>query len=84
MGVCVQFYKKGSNEPEKLSAVDNAICAHFGVEPDPKLWYQYWFDTVGFFLACGKDYDWIVREYPERQALCKFLAENYEISNWRE
>ena len=83
MAVHIQFYKKGSNEPEKLTEVDNAICAHFGVEPDPVQWYNYWYVTVGFFLAMGKDYDYIVREFPAHQALCQFLAANYETNNWR-
>ena len=51
---CFQLRKKDSRTPEKLSAVDDAICAHLGVEVHPTKYHASWYDFIGFHIALGK------------------------------
>ena len=39
-----------------LAAVDQAVCAHFGVAEDPKHYYQYWYGLLGDYIALGKNW----------------------------
>lgn len=34
-----------------LIKVDDMLCAHVGVEPDPECWHMGWMDWVGFSMA---------------------------------
>lgn len=34
-----------------LVQVDEMLCAHLGVEPDPVNWFMGWMDWVGFSIA---------------------------------
>jgi hypothetical protein len=64
MPACFQLFPK--NDPTKaaaLSQVDDAMCAHFQVEPDPVRYYHWWFDSIGYRLATGKTFDEIRKEY---------------------
>ncbi len=62
MPACFQLIPKGASEPAKLALVDDAICAHFGVEPDPIKYYHGWYDAIGFRLAIGKSFSDIIAE----------------------
>lgn len=53
---CFQLALKGEKEPQRLNAIDEAICAHFGVEVDEVKWYKNWYNTIGLLLACGKSF----------------------------
>ena len=74
MPVCFQLFSKERPEdgPVVLQKVDEELCAHFGAEVDPKYYYNGWFDTVGFRLACGKSFEDIRREF------CKYVVEDGE------
>ena len=78
MPSCFTLTRKGETELAKLNAVDAHMCAHFGVECHPTEWYQNWYNWEGLALACGRDWDWMRTNDPERSAIVDFLAEHYE------
>lgn len=91
MPACFELISKSSKERERLSTVDEAICAHVGVEPDPKYYYRSWVDTIGLSLACGKDWAWArawaranYADSPELVAVVDFLEANYTYNAWHE
>ena len=59
MPQCYTLTRKGQTEPESRAKIDDEMCKHFGVTPDPKFWYMDWDNIVGFSLACGKTWDQI-------------------------
>lgn len=38
-----------------LIKVDEMLCAHLGIEPDPVDWHMGWMDWIGFSLAYRAD-----------------------------
>jgi len=73
--------------PVPLITIDEEICKHFGVEPDPKWYYRSWFDTIGLTLAMGKSFEWIINESrftPETIAIARFLDEHFTPDAWAE
>jgi hypothetical protein len=48
---CFQLRKKGAEAPEVLQKVDEAICAHYGVEVSSKYWFHNWYNVIGFLIA---------------------------------
>ena len=84
---CFQLFKKGSQEPSKFEDVDDAICEHFGVTPDPDTYYQDWYDVIGLALAMGYDWDGIRRVLKSSTEILKivdFLEEHYSPTAWWE
>jgi len=47
--------------PVSLRQVDEEICAHFNVVPQPHDYYHSWFDTIGFELTSGMSFADIIR-----------------------
>lgn len=56
---CFQLIDKTTGQPVILQKLDDKICEHMGVTPDPVKYYRCWFDIIGFKLACGKNFDQI-------------------------
>lgn len=81
---CFTLTPKGETEPARLAAIDDAMCAHFGVAPDPDKYYQFWVDCEGLALACGKDWTWMRENFPERVGIIDWLAEHYTPDAWCE
>ena len=54
---CFQLISKTSKKPAGLSDVDDTMRKFFGAPKDEKHWYLEWYDTVGFALAMGNDWD---------------------------
>lgn len=66
-------------ENKGLIDVDNAMCKHLGVAPDPFFWHRSWVDSIGMGLAFGKTFDEI-REYfsePEMLRIIDWLDDNF-------
>lgn len=57
MALNFQIIDKSTNEPVRLSLLDDEICRNvYNVEPHPKLYGSTvfnWYDTIGFMLATG-------------------------------
>lgn len=50
---CFSLTRKSGGGPVSLTQIDEEMCRHFGVACHPTKWYHYWYDTIGFDLACG-------------------------------
>lgn len=85
---CFTLTRKGETEPARLSAIDDAMCAHFNVTPDADRYYRFWVDIEGCALACGRDWDWIRAnmddEEGSRKPIVDFLEANYTPDCWAE
>ena len=78
----IQFISKRTNEPEKFAAIDNALCAHFNVTPDPVRYYFNWYNCLGLACACGHGFDTLRNDFPELLPIIDYLDANYAINAW--
>ena len=74
--------KKGETKPSTFVAIDEALCAHFGVTPDPNLYYRSWYDIEGLGLAMGYDWNKLREINPNRKDIINWLEENYISDAW--
>lgn len=92
---CFTLTRKGEAKPASLNAIDEELCQHLGVPVHPKQYVAGWYMSIGFSLACGKDWDYIestLQQYADegdeadKQALacCKYLRENFTADAWCE
>lgn len=89
MALCFQLFPR-QDKPAKLSAVDAAMCAHFGVPVDEKFYYCGWFDTVGYLLATGRTFEEAKARIveldiqPQQKLLdiCDWIADNYTVDSF--
>ena len=91
MPVCFTLTKNGCNEPATFQSIDEEICQMLGEPCDPVKFCLGWYDQIGFSLACGKDWSYIVGlmnpdECPgdlKLLAICAYLQANYTANCWR-
>lgn len=74
---CFTLTPNGGTEPAKLAAIDDAMCAHFGVVPDAEEFYRGWVDLEGFALAMGRDWNWMRANFERRDEIITWLESNY-------
>lgn len=43
--------------PMALQHIDEGICAFFNKPVHPKLYYNWWYDAIGFWLSCGESWE---------------------------
>lgn len=93
MSVNVQFTGKSTGEVAAPHEVDEAICAHFGVRPDPKDYYKFWFTAIALPMAIGlRDEDlrdqlragFKADRLYELTEILEFIEDNYTIKSWRD
>jgi hypothetical protein len=79
MPVCFQLTRFGSREPSVLQTIDAAICQNLELPFSDDEWVAGWYYSIGFALACGKDWDWIFETYTGRttRRIVHYLRENY-------
>jgi len=83
MAAYFQMFPLGSTDAESFQDIDDKMCAHFGVPPDPKWYYKGWYDTIGFALAMGKSWDWMREHYSEGlHPVIEYLETRYRAENW--
>src|SRR5262245_55487713 len=74
------------NGPVSLRQVDEEICVHFKIVPQPKDYYHAWFDTIGFELATGRSFaDIITRCHEDMEAYphsYKYYERKLEIAKY--
>ena len=72
--------------PVSLRQVDEEICAHFNVVPQPHDYYHSWFDTIGFELTSGMSFADIIRRCHEdmdaRPDSYKYYKRKLEIAEY--
>jgi hypothetical protein len=44
-----------------LSSIDEEMCRHFDVSPDPGCYFSLWYDVIGYRLATGNSWDEITQ-----------------------
>jgi hypothetical protein len=84
------YHKSDPTKSVNLADVDDAICHHFGVTPDHKDWFFYWYFKLGNLLSQGRTLSEIVSivrndldhqpdsdRLPKLLAIADFLADNY-------
>jgi hypothetical protein len=89
---CYTLTPIGATEPEKLTTVDEKICAHFGATPDPVHYFHNWEANIGLMLAVGKTFPEIKKvcldegsDFGNRMALiADWLEANYTPDAWAE
>ena len=52
MSVQFSLRSKETGEYAILQEVDNDLATAFGCEPDPRLWFEGWYNSLGFLWAC--------------------------------
>jgi len=84
MAAYFQLFPIGSTEAVTFAAVDEAICAHLGVEPDPVHYRAGWYDSIGFALAVGRDWTWMREHFigDEIHRIIDFMEANYTADCW--
>ena len=50
---CFTLTPKGEATPKNLALIDDDMCSHFGVTPNPRTYFNGWFDSIGLRLAMG-------------------------------
>jgi hypothetical protein len=97
---CFSLTRKTDKEagPVALQQIDNELCEHFNVGPDPEMYCHQWVDTIGFALATGQTFTAIIREchanvaeYPDdneyyrrKLAVAEYLNEHFVSLAWAE
>lgn len=82
---CFQLIRKTTGEAETFVIIDEEICAHLNVEPDPIEFLAGWYDSIGIRAASGNDWAKIredLKEYDTLSRIVDFLEEHYTISSW--
>lgn len=85
--------KSEPTKPVALTVIDEEMCKHFNVKCDPKIYYCYWYDWIGFRLAMGKDFKSIREgiieiadvepEFEKRLVeICDWLDTNFVSDAW--
>lgn len=84
MPACFQLFRKDGSSPDPIPfpVVDEEICAHLGVTPDPVKYYMGWYDAIGFLLAIGKTWSEILLVYPEAEPVLLFMEATYTPNAW--
>ncbi len=90
---CFQLRKKGEKEPSTFQDIDEEICKHLGVTPDPVKYHCGWYDLIGWRLAIGNEFPAIIKEfkgepedpyYVKLTKIAEWLNEHYTSSAWAE
>ena len=86
MPLCFQLTRIGSHEPAVLQTIDAAICQNLDVPLSEEYWVADWYNSIGYALACGHDWDWMLKNFvgTEIRRIIHFLRENYTADSWYE
>lgn len=82
---CFQLMRIGTEEPVKLSVIDEEICRHLGIEVHPRQYAFGWYDIIGFGLACGRGFDDFIfdEEFSDNtREIARFLRDHYHHRAW--
>ena len=77
--------KVGDDTASKFCDIDDLMCEHFGTVPDPVKYYCGWYDSIGLYLAIGKDWEDIKASldgYGKLQDIAIWLEDNYVADAW--
>lgn len=57
MPVCFQLFRKGEDQPTPFQTIDEELCIFFNTPVHPTYWFRDWYNTIGFGLAVGGDWN---------------------------
>ena len=81
---CFSLTKKGQATPSLLSDIDEELCALLGKPVHPKRYVIGWVGSIGFALACGKDWAWIREIFQSYSDAGENLTEEHEVLDYLE
>ena len=87
MANCFTLTRKGESKPASLQAIDDEMRVEFGEEPDAERWLWGWYDTIGFALALGRDWDQIRGKYTQDHYASdggEFAQNTVRVIDWLE
>ena len=80
---CFQLLRNGN--AVSLQQIDDEMRIAFNAPSSDSEWYLGWYDVIGLYLACGKDWDWIEQHLSDsRIPVAKWLRENFQVACWAE
>ena len=87
MPACYQLALKTEPKsfiPVTLQSVDEAMCKHFNMPCDEKLWFRNWNNWLGFSLAVGRTFDQIRETFCDEGhwEVIDWIEKNYEVSSF--
>lgn len=76
-----------TGEPVKFATIDEEMCEHFGVTPDPVKYYRGWYDVIGEALAMGASFEkirecFVTNDEQNGIAIVDFLDANFVSDAW--
>jgi hypothetical protein len=78
-----QLFDKNTGEAKRFLDVDEEICNHMGIKADDIKWAHQWYDIIGLFLSCGKNWDEIrIAVDGELKEIVDFMEDNYRAECW--
>lgn len=83
---CFTLTRKSDTEagPVAFSTIDDEMCEHFGVKPDPKMYHRGWYDCIGLALACGQTWDKIRETFSGMVPIVDWLESHFIPNAWAE
>ena len=72
--------------PVALQLIDDELRVALGAAPSASEWYCGWYDTIGFALAMGRNFEWC-REHldsPRLLPVIDWLDANFTANAWAE
>ena len=78
----IQLISKTTDTACRFAEIDNIMCRHFNVEPDPCKYYFNWYNILGFEMALGADFNKLRNEFPEFLTIIDYLDSNYTVKTW--
>jgi hypothetical protein len=81
---CFQLLDLATLQPVNLQQVDNDMARHFGELPDPELWFDNWYNTIGFGIAMGRKPEELRQLFddPWVTEVIDYLVGRYEWDAW--
>jgi hypothetical protein len=87
MSACFQLLDKRDNQAIAFVRIDDLLCQHFGVDPDPVKWYHDWYNWIGVGLAFGASFDKLRKAYVNDEtalSIINWMDMHYVANTWRE
>lgn len=85
---CFQLKSIETGKPKDFAELDNEMCAHFGIEPNPDRWLMDWCNFIGLSLAMGETFDEIRTYVYEDETLLHniidYIEQRYVPEAWYE
>jgi hypothetical protein len=82
---CFQLLR--DDDAMSFNEIDEALCRHFNEPCHQTLYYQSWYDTIGYGLAVGWSFDQIrttYADFPKLVEITDWIEANFTVRHWHE